>query len=537
MTQTEAPHHSLDAEQAGYKQSLGRRHVQMIAIGGAIGTGLFLGSASRLHNTGPALLFTYAFVGVIAYFLMRALGELVLHRATSGAFVSYMREFYGEKWAFVTGWMYWLNWALTGIAELSAVGLYVQFWFPLMPTWATVLIALAVVLVINLLSARAFGEFEFWAAIAKVGAIVIFLVVGLVVVIGGFSIGGHEAGFHNLWSNPGGFWPSSGDFNWYGPLLAMSGVVFAYAAIEMVGVAAGEMQDAKTEVPKAVNAVIFRIAIFYCGSILLLVSMLPTSEYKSGTSPFVTVFERLGLTWMSYVIQIVLIIAALSSLNAGLYSTGRVLRSLGMSKQAPQFTLKMSAQGVPWAGILMTSVVFVFGSLLNFLAPDAFEIALEAAAIGVLFTWSTIFLCQLKLRRLTDRGVIPASTFPMPGHPWTSYIGLVFLGLVVVGMAISGWQASPYLSHKVTFLVVVFGIPLLAVALAIGWRLVKPAVIENTGDRLKAVWSDDGPTYGPGVTPDDLDVAEHDPATAGRNLEGLNDDGSFARDEDGKEPR
>ena len=537
MTQTEAPQHSLDAEQAGYKQSLGRRHVQMIAIGGAIGTGLFLGSASRLHNNGPALLFTYAFVGVIAYFLMRALGELVLHRATSGAFVSYMREFYGEKWAFVTGWMYWLNWALTGIAELSAVGLYVQFWFPLMPTWATVLIALAVVLVINLLSARAFGEFEFWAAIAKVGAIVIFLVVGLVVVIGGFSIGGHEAGFHNLWSNPGGFWPSSGDFNWYGPLLAMSGVVFAYAAIEMVGVAAGEMQDAKTEVPKAVNAVIFRIAIFYCGSILLLVSMLPTSEYKSGTSPFVTVFERLGLTWMSFVIQIVLIIAALSSLNAGLYSTGRVLRSLGMSKQAPQFTLKMSAQGVPWAGILMTSVVFVFGSLLNFLAPDAFEIALEAAAIGVLFTWSTIFLCQLKLRRLSDRGVIPPSPFRMPGHPWTSIIGLVFLGLVVVGMAISGWQSSPYLSHKVTFLVVVFGIPILAVVLALGWRLVKPAVVENTGNRLKAVWSDDGPTYGPGVSPDDLDVAEHDPATAGRNLEDLNDDGSFVRDEDGKESR
>jgi L-asparagine permease len=538
MTQTEAPHHSLDAEQAGYKQSLGRRHVQMIAIGGAIGTGLFLGSASRLHSTGPALLFTYAAVGVIAYFLMRALGELVLHRATSGAFVSYMREFYGEKWAFVTGWMYWLNWALTGIAELSAVGLYVQFWFPLMPTWATVLIALAVVLVINLLSARAFGEFEFWAAIAKVGAIVIFLVVGLVVVIGGFSIGGHEAGFHNLWSNPGGFWPHTGDFNWYGPILAMSGVVFAYAAIEMVGVAAGEMQDAKTEVPKAVNAVIFRIAVFYCGSILLLVSMLPTSEYKSGTSPFVTVFERLGLTWMTTAIQVVLIIAALSSLNAGLYSTGRVLRSLGMSKQAPMFTLKMSSSGVPWAGIVLTSVVYVFGSLLNFLAPDAFEIALEAAAIGVIFTWGTIFVCQLRLRRLTDRGVIPPSPFPAPGSPWTSYIGLAFLGLVIVGMAISGWQSSPYFGHKVNFLVVVFGIPLIAVALAIGWRLVRPAVVENTGDRLKPVWSDDGPTYGPGVTPDDLDVAEHDPATAGRDIMDLNDDGSFVRrDEDGKESR
>jgi L-asparagine permease len=365
MTQTDVPHDSLNAEQVGYKQTLGRRHVQMIAIGGAIGTGLFLGSASRLHSTGPALLFSYAFVGVIAYFLMRALGELVLHRATSGAFVSYMREFFGERAAFITGWLYWLNWALTGVAELSAVGLYVQYWFPTMPTWATVLIALAVVLVINLLSARAFGEFEFWASIAKVGAIVVFLVVGLVVVIGGFDIGGHKAGFSNLWSNPGGFWPSSGDFSWYGPILVMSGVVFAYAAIEMVGVAAGEMEDSNREVPKAVNAVIFRIAIFYCGSILLLVSMLPTSEYKPGISPFVTIFDRLGLSWMGTAIQVVLIIAALSSLNSGLYSTGRVLRSLGMAKQAPALTLKMSKQGVPWAGILMTSVVFVLGAVLN----------------------------------------------------------------------------------------------------------------------------------------------------------------------------
>ncbi|MFP5347624.1 MAG: amino acid permease [Actinomycetes bacterium] len=549
MTQTASAHHSLNDEQVGYKQSLGRRHVQMIAIGGAIGTGLFLGSASRLNSTGPALLFSYAVVGVIAYFLMRALGELVLHRATSGAFVSYMREFYGEKWAFVTGWMYWLNWALTGIAELSAVGLYVQFWFPLMPTWATVLIALAVVLVINLLSARAFGEFEFWAAILKVGAIVIFLAVGTVMVVGGFSIGRHEAGFSNMWNNPGGFWPSAGDYNWYGPVLAMSGVVFAYAAIEMVGVAAGEMEDAKTEVPKAVNAVVFRIAVFYCGSILLLVSMLPTTQYTAGTSPFVTVFERMGLTWMSTLIQLVLIVAALSSLNAGLYSTGRVLRSLGMSKQAPTFTLKMSASGVPWAGIVMTSVVYVLGSVLNALAPNAFEIALEAAAIGVVFTWGTIFASQLRLRQLSDRGVIPASPFRMPGSPYTSIIGLVFLGLVIVGMAIAGWQSSPYFSHKVTFLVVVFGIPIIAAALAIGWKLVKPAVVANTGGRIEAVWSNDGPTYGRGVDADDLDVAEHAVVLehdAARALaerdpvlrhEAARERDERRHDEDGQEPR
>lgn len=333
-TPTQA-NNSLAAEQVGYKQTLGRRHVQMIAIGGAIGTGLFLGSASRLHSTGPALLFSYAFVGVIAYFLMRALGELVLYRPTSGAFVSWMREFYGEKGAYVTGWMYWMNWALTGIAELSAVGLYIQYWWPQMPTWATVLIALAVVMVVNLLSARAFAEFEFWAAVAKVAAIVVFLVVGTVVVVFQMNVGGHQAGFHNLWSNPGGFWPHTGDFAWYGPIIVMSGVVFAYASIELVGIAAGEMADSEHEVPRAVNAVIMRIAVFYCGSVLLLVSILPTSEYTAGISPFVTVFDRMGLNWIGTAIQAVLIIAALSSLNSGLYSTGRVLRSLGIAKQAP----------------------------------------------------------------------------------------------------------------------------------------------------------------------------------------------------------
>jgi L-asparagine permease len=488
-------HHGLDAEQVGYKQSLGRRHVQMIAIGGAIGTGLFLGSASRLHSTGPALLFSYAFVGMIAYFLMRSLGELVLHRTSSGAFVSYMREFFGEKAAYYTGWMYWLNWALTGVAELSAVGLYIQFWWPTMPTWATVLIALAVVLIINLLSARAFGEFEFWAAIAKVGAIVIFLVVGIVVVVGRLHIGDHRAGFSNLWSNPGGFWPTMEPYHIYGPILVMSGVVFAYAAIEMVGIAAGEMEDPKREVPKAVNAVIMRIAVFYCGSILLLVSMLPTTEYKSGISPFVTVFGRMGLGWMATLIQAVLIIAAMSSLNSGLYSTGRVLRSLGIAKQAPGFTLKMSGSGVPWAGIVMTSVVFVLGAILNALTPDAFEIALEAAAIGVVFTWATIFLCQLRLRQLSNKGVVPPSSFQAPGYPWTSYVGLAFLVLVLVGMAVSGWQSSPYFWHKTDFIVVVIGIPVLVVLLEVGWLLVKPRVVEHTGGRIGSIWTDTGPRY------------------------------------------
>jgi L-asparagine permease len=492
MTDTLGERSGLHAEDEGYQQSLGRRQVQMIAIGGAIGTGLFLGTGSRLQSTGPALVLSYAFVGLVAYLLMRALGELVLHRPTSGAFVSYMREFFGEKAAYVTGWMYWLNWALTGIAELSAVGVYVKHWLPDMPSWLTVLIALAVVLVVNLLSAKAFGEFEFWASILKVGAIVVFLVVGLVLVIGRFDIGGHRAGFQNLWSNPGGFWPASGDFHWWGPILIMSGVVFAYAAIEMVGVAAGEMSDPKREVPKAVNSVIFRIGVFYCGSLLLLVSMLPTDQYSGDTSPFVRVFGAMGWNWMGDVIQAVLIVAAMSSLNSGLYSTGRVLRSLGMSKQAPPFTTRMSGSGVPWAGILMTSVVYVFGAILNAVDPDAFETALEAASLGVIATWATIFLCQLRLRRLTDRGVIPPSPFRMPGSPWTSWFGLGFLAFVVVGMAVSGWQSSDQFWHKTNFIVVVFGIPVIAILLVVGWFIAKPRVLAHTGGEIGPVWDPKG---------------------------------------------
>lgn len=504
MTQTPAGGDRLNAEQVGYKQTLKSRHVQMIAIGGAIGTGLFLGSASRLHNNGPALLVSYAFVGVIAYFLMRALGELVLHRTTSGAFVSYMREFFGERWAFVTGWIYWLHWCCTGIAELSAVALYIQHWWPGVPAWLSVLVALAVVLVINLLSARAFGEFEFWASLLKVAAIVIFLVVGVVMVVFQMKIGDHQAGFQNLWSNPGGFWPTEAPYNWYGPILVMSGVVFAYASIEMVGIAAGEMADPEREVPKAVNAVIFRIAVFYCGSILLLASMLPTTMYKSGTSPFVTVFDSMGLHWMGSLIQAVLIVAAMSSLNSGLYTTGRVLRSMGMASQAPGFTSKMSRSGVPWAGILMTAAVLALGAVLNALAPDAFEIALECSATCEVFVWGTIFACQLRLRQLVNRGVIPKSPFQAPGYPFTSWFGLAFLVFVLAGMAISGWQASPIFWKKTDFVVVVLGIPILALLLALGWRIVRPAVKAQTGDKMEAVWTNDGPTY-PSVSINELD--------------------------------
>jgi len=489
MSDSEGQVALLNAEQVGYKQSLGRRQVQMIAIGGAIGTGLFLGSASRLHDIGPALFLSYAVTGLVAYFLMRAVGELVLHRTTSGGFVSYMREFFGEKWAFLTGWIYWLGWAFGGITELSAIGIYVQHWWPHMPKWLTVLITILVVMTVNLISASMFAEFEFWASILKVSAIVCFLAVAVVFVVGGVHVGSHVAEISNLWRNPGGFWPTSGGHVWYGPVLAMSGVLFAYSAIELVGMAAGEMKDADREVPRAVKGVIFRIGVFYIGSIFFMAALLPTDEYEAGTSPFVTVFGRMGFAWIADVIQAILIVAALSSLNSGLFATGRILRSLGMSKQAPAFTVKMSTSGVPWAGILMTCIVYGFGVYLNAISPNAFETALEMGALTVIYVWITIFACQLRLRWLANRGVVPMSKFRMPGYPYTGIISIAFLLLVAVGLAYSGWLSSPSFWHKSDFIVVVIGLPVAAAVLGAAWLLVRAKVAAQTGGSLGSVWS------------------------------------------------
>ena len=270
----------------------------------------------------------------------------------------------------------------------------------------------------------------------------------------------------------------------------------------MVAVAAGEMEDPRREVPRAVHSVVFRIGVFYVGSILLLVSMLPTGDYRSGTSPFVSVFDRLGFHAIGDVVQAILIIAAMSSLNSGLYSTGRVLRSLGMAKQAPGFTMRMSPSGVPYAGILMTSVVYALGAILNAVAPgSAFDIALECASIGVLATWASIFVCQIRLRQLSDHGVVPPSSFRAPGSPYTSIIGLVFIFLVLLGMAVSGWQEAPGFWHKTDFIVVVLGLPVIAIVLTVGWRVVRPRVLADTNGQLGSRWTLNGPRYGESNVP------------------------------------
>ncbi|MDO4898538.1 MAG: amino acid permease [Rothia sp. (in: high G+C Gram-positive bacteria)] len=426
----------LADEQAGFHKSLGPRQLQMIAIGGAIGTGLFLGTGGRLASAGPALAIDYLVCGIIAYFILRALGELVVHRPSSGSFVSYAREFYGEKAAFVSGWFYWINWAMTSIVDSTAIAMYVK-WFGQysdfiagIPQWVVAFTVLVLVVSLNLISVKVFGELEFWFALIKVAALVIFLILGIYFVIFGTPTGS-ETGFSLITDN-GGFFPEG----IMPALVIMQGVVFAYASIELVGTTAGETKNAEQVIPKAINTVIWRIAIFYVGSITLLVLLLPYTAFSADESPFVTFFGSINVDYAAPIMELVVITAALSSLNAGLYSTGRILHSMSVAGSAPRFAQRMSKSGVPYGGILLTAGVASLGVILNMVVPNqAFEIVLNVASLGIIAGWATIALAHMKYVSLAKQGKYTRPSYRMPLSPYTDWVVLIFLAGVLVLIA------------------------------------------------------------------------------------------------------
>src|SRR5690625_1360539 len=428
---------AITAGDSDYHKGLSTRQVNMIAIGGAIGTGLFMGAGGRLAQAGPGIVISYAICGALAFLILRALGELVMYRPSSGSFVSYTREFYGEKAAFASGWLYWLNWSMTAIVDITAAALYMNFfgryvsWISAVPQWTWALAALLLVLGMNLISVKVFGELEFWFALIKVVALSAFLVAGCYFVIFGTPIEGHTTGWSLIQDN-GGIFP-----NGILPVLVlMQCVVFAYASIELLGTAAGEVENPEKVMPKAINTVIFHIAIFYVGSLILLSLLLPYVEYKAGESPFVTFFGAIGVPGMDVVMNLVVLTAAMSTLNAGLYSTGRILRSMSLNGSAPKFAGRISANGVPYGGIVITSVVAAVGVVLNAIVPaQAFEIVLNFAAIGIIASWGIIMLCHIALVKKSDRGQLQRPSFRMPFAPYSSWFVLVALVLIVVLMA------------------------------------------------------------------------------------------------------
>jgi amino acid transporter, AAT family len=410
-------------------RNLRNRHIQLIAFGGTIGVGLFLGSARAIHSAGPALILAYALGGVAIFFIMRALGELLTYRPVAGSFATYADEFCGPLSGFITGWSYWFAWVVTAMAELTAIGVYVRFWFPTVPQWLPGLVALFLLYGSNLLAVRMFGELEFWFALIKVVTIVGLIVSGLAVIL--FHVGdlGASASFANLWSH-GGFLP----FGILGVLLTMQIVMFAYEGVELIGVTAGEAQNPSVVLPRATNGIIVRILIFYIGAVLIIMALVPWNELSPSVSPFVFVFEKIGVPAAAALINVVVITAATSSCNSGIFSTGRMLWSLAQRGQAPRVFATLNSQRVPAAAIHATAVLLLIGVALNYVVPeDVFTWVTSVALVGTFWTWGIILVSHRNYRRAVVAGTAAPAPFRMPGAPFANWVVLAFL-VAVSGM-------------------------------------------------------------------------------------------------------
>ena len=414
---------------AGLTRSLQSRHIQLIAIGGTIGVGLFLGSAGAIHKAGPGLLLSYVIGGTAIFFIMRALGELLTYRPVAGSFAAYAEEFVGPFAGFVTGWSYWFMWIVTAMAELTAIGIYVHFWLPHVPQWLPGLIALVLLYGTNLLAVRVYGELEFWFALLKVITIVLLIVVGLVVIVFKVGVLGPTASFANLWTH-GGFMP----FGPLGVLLTLQIVMFAYSGVELIGVTAGEASNPGVVLPRATNSIIFRILLFYIGALVVIMSLVPWNELSPEMSPFVMMFDKVGIPGAANIINLVVITAAASSCNGGLFSTGRMLYSLALREQAPKSFGKLNSHHVPAMGIHASAAVMLIGIVLNYIVPrEVFTWVTSVALIGTLWTWIIIMVSHARYRHAVAQGRAQAVAYRMPGAPAANWLVVAFL-LVVVAM-------------------------------------------------------------------------------------------------------
>ena len=431
------------SDQTKLKRGLKSRHIELIAIGGAIGVGLFLGSAKVIQNAGPGLVLGYAVGGLVIFFIMRALGELLLYRPVAGSFVMYADEFVGPFAGFATGWSYWFTWVVTGMAELTAIGVYVGYWLPAFPQWIAVLAALVVLYGANMLAVRVFGEMEFWFALIKVTMIVTLIVGGLAVIL--FRVGdlGTTAGFSNLWSH-GGLLP----FGILGVLLTFQMVMFAFQGVELIGVTAGEAENPEVVLPWATNGIVYRILIFYIGALAVIMSLVPWNQIDPRMSPFVLVFNRIGIPGAADIVNLVVITAAMSSCNSGLYSTGRMLHALSEIGQAPSALGAINRRHLPAAAITVSAALMLVGVLLNFLVPDqVFIWVTSVALIGTLWTWAIIMLAHRGYKQAVQEGGAHGVSFRMPGAPLANWLVVGFLIVVAALLSIEpGTRVALYVA-------------------------------------------------------------------------------------------
>ncbi|WP_182629958.1 aromatic amino acid transporter AroP [Pantoea hericii] len=426
------------------KRGLKNRHIQLIALGGAVGTGLFLGSASVIESAGPAVILGYAIAGFIAFLIMRQLGEMVVEEPVAGSFSHFAYKYWGNFAGFASGWNYWVLYVLVAMAELTAVGKYVQFWWPDFPTWASAALFFVMINAINLTNVKVFGEMEFWFAIIKVVA-----VIGMILFGGWLLFSGHagpQATVRNLWEQ-GGFFPHG----IAGLVTVMAIIMFSFGGLELVGITAAEADNPEVSIPKATNQVLWRILIFYIGSLAVLLSLMPWTRVTSEVSPFVFIFHELGDAMVANALNVVILTAALSVYNSCVYCNSRMLFGLAQQGNAPKALLKVDRRGVPVLTILVSAVATALCVLINYLMPgEAFGLLMSLVVSALVINWAMISLAHLKFRRKKDQQGV-TTRFKALLYPAGNWICLIFLAGILVlmattpGMAISVWLIPVWL--------------------------------------------------------------------------------------------
>ncbi|MDR3177891.1 MAG: amino acid permease [Campylobacteraceae bacterium] len=416
-------------------RALKNRHIQLIALGGAVGTGLFLGTGPAISSAGPSVLVGYAFVGFLAFLIMRQLGEMMTEEPSAGSFSYFAYKYWGDFAGFLAGWNYWILYVMVSISELTAVAAYMQFWFPELPTWISALIFFIAINVINFSTVRVFGEVEFWFSIIKISAIIAMILFGLYILFLNTSLV-PDASVKNLWEAPVGGGKSGFFANGlYGLLMAIPFIMFSFGGLELVGIAAAEADEPKKTIPKATNQVLFRILVFYIGTIAVLLSLYHWSNLTKDSSPFTMIFTDIGFKYVAGILNFVILTAALSVFNSGVYATSRMLFGLSYQRNAPKIFSKLNIRAVPIAAMGLTAALTFLVVPLNYFLPhwdEAFKQAMSVVVAALVINWAMISLAHLFFKR-GNKGV--KTIFPTFLYPFGNYLCLAFVVFVLAVMA------------------------------------------------------------------------------------------------------
>ncbi|MFK8259870.1 proline-specific permease ProY [Erwinia sp. AnSW2-5] len=409
------------------KKGLSTRHIRFMALGSAIGTGLFYGSADAIRMAGPGVLIAYMIGGVAAYIIMRALGEMSVNNPQASSFSRYARDYLGPLAGYITGWTYCFEILIVAIADVTAFGIYMSVWFPDVQHWIWVLSVVLIIGALNLATVKVFGEVEFWLSLFKVVTILLMILAGFGIIFWGIGNGGQATGISNLWTN-GGFVPNG----WIGVVLSLQIVMFAFGGIEIIGITAGEAKDPQVSIPRAINTVPLRILVFYVGTLFVIMSIYPWNQVGTNGSPFVLTFQHMGIAAAATILNFVVITASLSAINSDVFGVGRMLHGMAEQGHAPKVFATVSRRGIPWVTVLAMMMAMLVAVYLNYLMPKkVFLVIASLATFATVWVWIMILFSQVAFRRTLTPEQQKALKFALPGGTATAVVGILFLVFVI----------------------------------------------------------------------------------------------------------